>query len=115
VAETRLTAAALAAVLSPGGALCARTEHADERSKVRELQVSPNLEIALPANTYLSFFPSADIRYNFVRNEAFLPVDIEIGTEWRDLVFSIEAAKAVVKADHPPYGWRVETRIGLRF
>ena len=87
----------------------------DDRSKVRQLQFAPNLEIGLKGDAYISLFPSTDIRYNFVHKDLFVPVNIEVGKEWGSLVASVEGAAGVIKGDHPPYDWRVEGRVGLRF
>lgn len=87
----------------------------DDRRDVRQLQVAPNLEIGLEGNAYVSFFPSTDIRYNFVRDELFVPINVEVGKEWGKLVASLEGGAGVIKGDHPPYDWKVEGRLGLRF
>lgn len=87
----------------------------EDRRDTREIQVSPNLEIALPGKTYVSIFPSADIRYDFVNDELFVPVDLEVGKEWGRIVASVEGAAGIVKDDHRPYDWKVETRLGYRF
>lgn len=87
----------------------------DSRRETRELQVSPNLEIALPESFYVSIFPSTDFRYDFTRDELFVPADIEVGKEWGRMVWSLEAAAGIIKEDHPLYDWKVETRLGWRF
>lgn len=87
----------------------------EDRPDTREIQVSPNLEIALPHRFYVSLFPSADFRYDFVHDELFVPVNMEIGKEWGRLVWSVEGASGVIRGDHAPYDWRIETRLGLRF
>ena len=87
----------------------------EDRNDVRQLQLAPNLEIGLKDDAYISFFPSADIRYNFVRDEWFVPVNVEVGKEWGRLVTSVEGAAGVIKGDHPPYDWKIEGRVGLRF
>lgn len=87
----------------------------DSRSKVSELQFAPNVEIDLGHSAYLSFYPSADIRYDLVRDKLFVPVDIEVGKSFGRLVMSLEVAKAIVHEDHAPYDWRAEGRIGMRF
>jgi hypothetical protein len=87
----------------------------DSRSKVREIQLAPNVEIDLGHSAYLSFFPSADIRYDLVRDKLFVPLDIEVGKSVGRLVVSVEVAKAIVHDDHAPYDWRAEGRVGIRF
>lgn len=85
------------------------------RADTSELQLSPNLEIALPGRSYLSIFPSYDVRYNFVRDEFFVPLNLEVGKEWNRIVFSLEGAVGVIKGDRPPYDWKMEARVGFRF
>ena len=87
----------------------------DDRSDVRQLQFAPNLELGLPKQWYVSFFPSTDIRYDFVRHQFFLPANIEVGKEWGRWVASVEGGKALIKGDRPPYDWKIEGRLGLRF
>jgi hypothetical protein len=83
--------------------------------KTRELQLAPNLEIDLPGRSYLSIFPNPDIQYDFVRNELFVPIDVEIGKQFGHVLISIEVAKALVKGNNAPYDWRVEPHVGLKF
>ncbi len=80
-----------------------------------ELQLAPNLEIGLPGRAYLSIFPSSDIRYDFRRNELFVPVNLEVGKEWSRLVASLEGGAALIAGDAAPYKWKVEARLGWRF
>ena len=87
----------------------------DERDDVRELQFAPNLEIELPGEAYVSIFPSTDIRYNFVHDEFFLPLNLEAGKSWGRLVVSVEGGVGLISGDHPPYDWKLEGRMGLRF
>lgn len=87
-----------------------------ERPNISELQMSPNLEVGLAKHTYISFFPSNDIRYNFRNDKLFVPVDIEVGKEWGRYIFSVEGAASVISSQqYEPYKWRVELRIGHRF
>lgn len=86
-----------------------------DRRDTSEIQVSPNLEIALPHKTYVSIMPSADVRYDFINHELFVPVDVEVGKEWGRIVGSLEGAAGIIKDDHRPYDWRVEARLGYRF
>lgn len=87
----------------------------DDRSNVSELQFAPNLEIALPGDAYVSIFPSTDIRYNFVRDEFFLPLNLEVGKSWGRIVASLEGGVGVISGDNPPYDWKLEFRLGFRF
>ncbi|MFC0202847.1 transporter [Novosphingobium soli] len=87
-----------------------------DRTNVSELQLSPNLEIGLPHDMYLSIFPSNDIRYDFRRDGLFVPVDVEVGKEWGRTILSVEAATKVISThDVAPYDWKIEVRLGYRF
>lgn len=87
-----------------------------KQENISELQLAPNLEIGLPGRAYLSFFPSNDVRYDFKRDGLFVPINVEIGKEWKRVVVSLEGAKKVISTnDVQPYDWRVEARIGYRY
>jgi hypothetical protein len=86
-----------------------------DRATASELQLSPNLEIELPGEAYVSFFPSTDVRYDFRTKSFFLPANLEIGKKWGRLVTSLEGGVGVIKGDADPYQWKIEGRIGLRF
>ncbi len=89
---------------------------AREQENLSELQLAPNLEVGLPGRAYLSFFPSNDIRYDFKRDGLFVPVNVEIGKEWKRVIVSLEGAKKVISTnDVRPYDWRIEARIGYRY
>jgi hypothetical protein len=87
----------------------------DDRADVSELQFAPNLEIGLPGRAYFSIFPSTDIRYNFEQDEFFLPLNLEVGKEWDRIVVSAEGGVGLISGERPPYDWKVEARVGLRF
>jgi len=87
----------------------------NSRSHVRELQLAPNLEIELPGEAYVSIFPSADVRYNFVKHWFFFPANIEVGKSWGRIVGSMEAAAALINRDEGPYRWKIQSRVGFRF
>ena len=81
----------------------------------RQLQVAPTLEIGLPDRFYLSFFPSTDLRYDFERDELFIPFDVEVGKEWDRWVASLEGSVGVITEQNAPYDWKIEARIGRNF
>jgi len=86
-----------------------------DRANVSELQFSPNLEIALPGKAYVSLFPSTDIRYNFIHDELFIPLNMEVGKQWGSLVTSLEGGVGLTNGEHRPYDWKLDARIGIRF
>jgi hypothetical protein len=63
----------------------------------------------------VSIFPSTDIRYNFIRDEFFLPLNLEVGKSWGPVVASLEGGVGIIHGDHPPYDWKLEARLGFRF
>ncbi|HUD28029.1 MAG TPA: hypothetical protein VMQ93_04095, partial [Novosphingobium sp.] len=85
------------------------------RGETRELQFSPTLEIELPEESYVTIFPSTDIRYNFRTDAFFLPVNLEVGKQWGRVVASLEGGAAVISGDGAPYDWKLEARVGYRF
>lgn len=87
----------------------------DDRGETSELQFAPNLEIGLPGRAYFSIFPSADIRYDFERDEFFLPLNLEVGKSFGRVVASLEGGVGLISGENPPYDWKLEARIGFRF
>lgn len=87
----------------------------DDRPDTRELQFSPTLEIGLPDKAYVSIYPSTDMRYDFERDEVFIPFDVEVGKEWGAWVASVEGSVGLVTEEHAPYDWKVEARLGRNF
>ena len=86
------------------------------RPRVSELQFSPNLELGLSRSAYVSIFSSPDIRYNFVTDELFVPINVEFGKSiGRRLIVSLELGKSVIGGEHQPYDWKAEGRVGFRF
>lgn len=86
------------------------------RKHASDLQFSPALNVALPNDWYVTFFPSPDIRYSFVNQEWFVPFNVEVGKEWsKNLVTSIELGVPLTNGDHPVYRFKLEGRVGMRF
>lgn len=85
------------------------------RPDVSELQIAPNLEVELSPSTFVSFFPNADIHYDFIHKEFFVPIAVEVGKNVGNFVLSVEVGKAIIRGDHPAYDWKTEARVGLRF
>lgn len=108
--------------ISPGSFFVAAARYAtdfagdDHRDDISNLQFSPTLNIALPEQSFLTFYPSTDIRYNFVSDSWFVPLDVQIGKLWGgNIVTSLEAAVPLYKGDTPLYDFKIEARLGIFF
>lgn len=88
----------------------------DHRGHVSNLQFSPTLNIALPDQTFLTLFPSTDIRYDFIANDWFVPFNAQIGKLWgKSTVTSFEFGVPLYEGDAPLYKFKAEGRIGFFF
>lgn len=88
----------------------------DHRRHVSNLQFSPTLNIALPDQTFLTLFPSTDIRYDFIANDWFVPFNAQIGKLWgKSTVTSFEFGVPLYEGDAPLYKFKAEGRIGFFF
>ena len=88
----------------------------DARRDVSNLQFSPTLNIALPEQTFLTFYPSTDIRYDFIADSWFVPFDVQIGKLWgKSVVTSLEVAFPIYRGDAPLYDFKIEARVGFFF
>ena len=85
-------------------------------SHVSDLQLAPTLNIALPGASFLTLFPSADIRYNFMKKSWFVPFDATVGKLWdKTIVTSLEVGVPMYEGPNPVYKVKVEGRIGVFF
>ena len=81
------------------------------RKHIRNLQFSPTFNIGLPDQMFLTFFPSTDIRYDFVAKSWFVPFDIQIGKLWgKSVVTSLELAVPMYRGSAPLYNFKAEAR-----
>ena len=86
------------------------------RKHIRNLQFSPTLNVALPQQMFLTFYPSTDIRYDFVAKSWFVPFDVQIGKLWgKSVVTSLEASVPIYKGSAPLYNFKTEARLGIFF
>jgi hypothetical protein len=86
------------------------------RSHLSDLQLAPSLNVVLPHSWYVTFFPSTDIRYNFMRREWFVPFDIEIGREIsKSLQAGLELALPMLQGNFPVYKFKVEAHVTFLF
>jgi hypothetical protein len=87
----------------------------DDRPSVSELQFAPTLNIALPHTSFLTIFPSTDIRYSFREEAWFVPFNAQIGKLWGgNVVTSLEAGIPLID-DYEVYDFKIEARIGFFF
>jgi hypothetical protein len=91
------------------------------RRSISEPQIAPTLNIGLPNQWFVTFFPSYDIRINDAAPVAvqtgrlFLPFDAAIGRKLTDkLTVSLEVSVPIVK-DYPVYNFKSELRISAQF
>jgi hypothetical protein len=87
----------------------ARRHHSD-------LQFAPTLNLALDRGWYVTFFPSTDIRYNFIQREWFVPFNIDIGRQWTPtIVTSLELGVPIYREENPIYLFKLEGRLTVLF
>ncbi len=86
------------------------------RSHISDLQLAPSLNIVLPQSWYVTFFPSTDIRYNFMRREWFVPFDFEIGKEFnKSLQAGLEISFPMLQGNFPVYKFKAEAHVLFLF
>lgn len=86
------------------------------RKHIRNLQFSPTLNVALPAQMFVTLYPSTDIRYNLVTRSWFVPFDIQFGKMWgKSVVTSLEFAAPIHSGASPLYKFKTEARLGIFF
>jgi len=86
-----------------------------DRTRRRELQFAPTLNVVLPGHWFVTLFPSTDIRLNTETGRWFVPANFAIGRVWPgSLVVSAEFGIGIIR-DLPVYDHRVELRLGFFF
>jgi len=87
-----------------------------KRSHTSNLQLGPTLNIGLPDQWSMAFYPSTDIRYNFMTHEWFVPFDVEIAKQWnKHFLTGVEIGVPFFKTSSPLYKFKIEGHIALRF
>jgi hypothetical protein len=83
-----------------------------KRKNISNLQFAPTLNLGLPDRWFLTFYPSADVRFNVgdritgQTGRLFLPLDVRIGRKLSDNVaLSLEVGVPMIK-DYPVYDLR---------
>jgi hypothetical protein len=91
------------------------------RKSISNLQFAPLLNLALPDRMFLTFYPSADIRWNFgppvtgQTGRLFLPMDARIGKKFTDnFNVSLEVGVPIIK-QYPVYNFKTALRLNFTF
>jgi hypothetical protein len=85
-------------------------------SHVSNLQLGPTFNIALPGTSFVTLYPSTDIRYNFMKKSWFVPFDASVGKLWKKrIVTSLEVGVPMYEGPNPIYKVKVEGRVGMFF
>jgi hypothetical protein len=88
----------------------------DRQGHVRNFQFSPTLNIGLPDAMFFTFFPSTDIRYDFIKQKWFVPFNAQIGKVWdKKIVTSLEIGVPIYTGGDALYKFKLEGRVGLFF
>jgi hypothetical protein len=86
------------------------------RSHTSNLQFAPSLNIGLPEGWSATLFPSTDIRYDFMKQQWFVPFDLEIAKQWNEnLLTGVEIGFPFFETAIPVYKFKIEGHIALRF
>jgi len=87
----------------------------------KNLQVGPQLNIALPQGWFAVLYPSTDIRWNYgdplsgQTGRLFLPFDFSIGRNiTKSIVTSLEISVPIVD-EYPVYKFKTEARLSINF
>jgi len=84
--------------------------------RINNLQFSPTLNVALPEQTFITFYPSTDIHYDFVTSSWFVPFDAMVGKLWgKSVVTSLEVSAPIINGRAPLYQFKTEARVGIFF
>jgi Putative MetA-pathway of phenol degradation len=91
------------------------------KRNISEPQIAPTLNIGLPAQWFVTFYPSNDIRINYgdaipgQTGRLFLPFDVAVGRKVDDrLLLSLEVSVPIIK-DYPVYDFKTEFRAAVQF
>ena len=88
---------------------------------ISNLQLAPTLNISLPDDWFITFYPNPDIRVNFgdpvtgQTGRFFLPFDAMIGRKLtKNLTTSLEVGAPIIK-DYPVYDFKSEARLNYSY
>jgi hypothetical protein len=88
---------------------------------VSNLQLAPTLNVALPSQWFVTFYPSPDIRLNYgdpltgQTGRLFLPFDFMLGRNvTKDTTISLEVSAPMVN-QYPVYDFKTVARLNVKF
>ena len=88
---------------------------------VSNLQFAPTLNVALPSQWFVTFYPSPDIRINYgdpitgQTGRLFLPLDLMVGRNvTKDTTLSLEVSAPMVN-QYPVYDFKTVARLNVKF
>jgi hypothetical protein len=91
------------------------------KRNISNLQLAPYLNLGLPDDWFVAFFPSADIRVNFgdpvpgQTGRLFLPFDARVGRSLTDHIsLSLEIGVPIIK-DYPVYNFKAQVRLNVTY
>lgn len=91
------------------------------KRNISNLQLAPYLNLGLPDDWFVAFFPSADIRVNFgdpvtgQTGRLFLPLDARVGRSLTDHIsLSLEIGVPIIK-DYPVYNFKAQVRLNVTY
>jgi len=91
------------------------------KRNISNLQLAPYLNLRLPDQWFISFYPSADIRVNFgdpvtgQTGRLFLPFDARVGRNLTDhIALSLEIGVPIIR-DYPVYDFKAELRLNVTY
>jgi hypothetical protein len=93
----------------------------DEGPMLRQLRLTPTFNINLPHNTFLTLYPSPDIRWNYgtpvfgQSGRFFLPLNFMVG--WKPSPHTVRSAEfgIPITKDFPAYTFKTQLRVGYLF
>jgi len=91
------------------------------RRNIRQVQISPQLNLGLSESWFITLYPSFDVRINYgpavpgQTGSLFLPFDVAVGREiYKGLLLSLEVSVPIIR-DFPVYDFKTELRMVARF
>jgi hypothetical protein len=88
---------------------------------ISNLQLAPMLNVALPNQWFVTFYPNPDIRINYgdpitgQTGRLFLPLDLMVGRSLtKDATVSLELGVPLIK-DYPVYDFKSVARLNIKF
>ncbi len=91
------------------------------KRNISNLQLAPWLNLSLPDQWFIAFFPSADIRVNFgdpvtgQTGRLFLPFDARVGHNLTDhIALSLEIGVPIIR-DYPVYNFKAQVRLNVTY